>query len=440
MMHNTLFLLIIISLISGCAKSINQEAEKELESNLVEESFFSKNDKESFSSMKRILFSDIFGSSKFVSGDSYMVQIPPDSILIFDGKGPYYLDGNPLIINAKKAVIEATTTIISFRPDSVASLKQGEPPGKPQATGYKRCNRGWTGCEGNDGEDGSPGDDKNENKGRDGSQISLLVDEVIRVGDSRLIVNATGEKGGKGQKGGRGGQGAVGQPGESQDGPPSCAGPGKGGPGGFGGAPGRGGVGGQGGNGGVVYLSSALHKLWLENSDLLEINIQGGPGGDPGNPGEPGISGPGGPDGECNGGLCSCTHRDRGDVVGKGPIKPKLDTPPSEPGFEGYVALHGCDVHVEGSKLQKAFNSSQCEKDGMEEYCFDSPIDYVYKKILNKNIDSRIYIGINPNNQKCLFVRYTLGTRPLFKFAGVETCFGFGFIQYDIVALTNCPK
>jgi hypothetical protein len=230
--------------------------------------------------LREVYFHDL---AKARIGNMIIVQTNPETeILVFNGGELALEDGN-LIIIARRARIDADTTIRSF------TLRAKLPkPGEPNqaARGVDGMKEGERGGNGAPGGSGVAGDD-----GAAAGKVVLRLGEVAAKG--RLIVDVSGQGGGKGQDGGQGGDGGNGRNGR----PRVCGGEGPqdGGDGGWGGIGGQGGPGGRGGNGGIVVYSEALAPLIASKHVVIKTAAgAGGAGGNPGEAGNPGRGGLGG--------------------------------------------------------------------------------------------------------------------------------------------------
>jgi hypothetical protein len=230
--------------------------------------------------LREIYFLDLIQNR---TGSTIIVEANPETeILVFNG-GQLALENRNLIVVARRARIDADTTIKSF--SLVTRLpRPGRPPqAEVGAAGTKEAPAG---ANGNTGTPGAAGDN-----GSAAGKVVLRIGEVSGTG--RLIVDLSGQDGGKGQAGGQGGDGGPGLDGaagtcgesEAQDG----------GDGGWGGIGGQGGPGGRAGNGGILIYSAALQAL-IERGQFAFATKAGkpGPGGDPGEAGHAGPGGAGG--------------------------------------------------------------------------------------------------------------------------------------------------
>lgn len=240
--------------------------------------------------LNEIKFSEVFHVNQM--GSSYVIEIPDDSKLVFDGGDDYFLHGKDLILIANQVIIRATTTIKNYSDTDLPDLIPGFPPAPPVAVGQIDCNKELEGCQGIGGAEGSRGA-----KGNDGTlkmtRVVFLVNDIQKEGNVTLTLDINGQKGGKGQQGGKGGQGAEGGRGKNET-FPGCVGPGRGGQGGTGGPAGPGGQGGKGGRGGHVILSSFAEDLINKSESFFVVKVTEGKGGDPGDPGIKGDGGFGG--------------------------------------------------------------------------------------------------------------------------------------------------
>jgi len=269
-----------------------------------------------------VLFSDLYGSGN--AGNSIVIQVPTDKVLVFDQSPPYPLKGLYLVVYAKSATIRANTTINSFTPGTSTVAPPTATPSTPsQAPVDVNGTGGSTGITGSAG----------NNCGR----VVLAIDDLKQEGLNQLIVHADGEKGGTGGKGGQGGQGGPGHSGsDAGEFPCQKPCPEVGAPGRPGGHSGSGGVGGTGGNGCTVLLSSPLLDLLNRHDPRISVTVDGGMPGDSGDLGEPGIGGQGGARGA---GSHSCTCNNPPGPAANGPAGPRTadPTPIGETGTAGSI-------------------------------------------------------------------------------------------------------
>ena len=235
------------------------------------------------------------------SGNTVVVRLNPNEVLVFKGATPYVLHGRRLIIVAPAIRVDAPFTIRQFDDTDTALPKEGaaaQPAPKPMG-------RRTSGRNGANGDTGTPGNTGAQgNSGKDAPIVVLDIKAFSGAGP--LTIDNSGGTGGKGQRGSKGGTGGAGEPGaDGSESAVDCkAGGADGGYGGKCGKGGTGGTGGTGGKGGTVKLSVAAMQAAAPGGPLKVI-VDGGAGGEKGDGGEPGTGGAGGPGGAGTRVYCS---------------------------------------------------------------------------------------------------------------------------------------
>lgn len=271
---------------------------------------------------KELNFSELFAGA--VLGNEVVIQIASDDILVFDGDGPFFLEGKDFFLYAPNVVVRANTVVQSFSAGNLPATPPGTPATPAQAGIDQTGATGLPGALGNSGV---------------ASGLFLLDIDAVSGDEGKTVVfRAVGQTGGRGQKGGQGGQGGEGHPGANAASDfPACSKPcpDSGGPGAPGGKRGAGGQGGDGGLGGTVYISGVLNDELSRSSAIVRIDVSGGAGGQPGERGEQGAGGGGGPRG--SGGNCICRSPPPPGPNGPVGADDADPTPPSNSGGAGSI-------------------------------------------------------------------------------------------------------